>query len=163
MSDNPWQSPHAEAAADESVPQGILTPLMVRYLKEASPWIRFIGVLSYIGAGLFALMGGFFVIAMLARGSLFDAEFLSVLPGASMGSLYLVAGVLVFFPARFTYGFGTKLRNYLASNGEKDLEEALRHNRALWKFNGILAIVYLAFFPLAIAGFVIAIFSSPAF
>jgi hypothetical protein len=80
-----------------------------------------------------------------------------------MGLIYLVVGVVAFFPARFTLGFGTKIRNYLLSNAEQDLEAAFQNNKSLWKFNGILAIVYLAFIPIGIIGMVIAAIAAAAF
>jgi hypothetical protein len=77
-----------------------------------------------------------------------------------MGVLYFLLGLLSFFPAKFSYGFGSKIHHYALSNSEKDLEEAFKNNRSLWKFFGILAIVYLAIIPLAlIGGIVAAVFS----
>jgi hypothetical protein len=154
MSDNPWKSPNTEAAADENVPQGVLTSVMVRCLKEASPWIRFIGVLNYIGAVFLVLMGVILIAVSTVSGAgMFGASLFSALPGASLGAVYLAVGVLAFFPARFTYGFGAKIRNYLVSNGEQDLEGALRCNRSLWKYNGVLAIIYMSFTLLVIVVF----------
>jgi hypothetical protein len=160
MSDtvNPWQSPAAAVKAEENAAQGVLTAGMIRCLKEASPWLRFIGILGYIGAVSFIVIGIILVITMFAAGTVQTG-----IPGvlsSFMGLIYLVSGALAFFPARFTHRFGAKIRNYLLSGAEKDLEEAFRNNRSLWKFAGIVAIVYLSLIPVGIIVAVIVSLSS---
>jgi hypothetical protein len=167
MSDavNPWQSPEAPVQAEENAAGGILTAVMIRYLKESSPWLRFIGILGYIGAGLLIAAGLVTTAAMLITGfaGFFGnggetglIGFFTSLLSNLVGFIYVAAGLLAFFPARFTHGFGVKIRNYLLSNAEKDLEEALKNNRSLWKFSGILAIVYLSLIPAGIIAAVVA-------
>jgi hypothetical protein len=167
MSDtvNPWQSPEAPVQADENAAQGILTALMIRYLKEASPWLRFIGILGYIGA-IFLIVSGVGMVAALLitginglTGGYNEPGFVGLVSGlfsSMLGFIYVVLGIIAFFPARFTHGFGVKIRNYLLSGSEKDLEEALKNNRSLWRFNGILAIVYLSLIPVGIVAAIIA-------
>ena len=144
---NPYKSP--EAAASGGVEQeGKLTVAMVRYLKEASPWIRFIGVLGYIGTALIAIGG----IAMLAGGG----QIMGAIPGfggmgALIGIVYLGTAVVVFFLSRFCHRFGSKIKRYAVGHQLEDLEEAFRNNKSLWKFYGILVIIYLALIPVLIA------------
>ncbi|MDR2375205.1 MAG: hypothetical protein LBD96_02080 [Treponema sp.] len=162
MSDtvNPWQSPNTEVVAEEGAPRDVLTPVMIRYLKDASPWLRFIGIIGYIGAAILVVIGLFSSIVLISGLSVLDTGLFGGFLGAFIGVLYLAGGVIAFFPARFTYRFGGKIRDYLLSSGTGDLEEALRYNRALWKFSGILLIVYLALIPLWIGGSLVALFSS---
>jgi hypothetical protein len=146
---NPWQSPETVVKAEEHAAQGILTAEMIRSLKEASPWIRFIGILGYIGAGFLIAAGIIAAVALLIMGNTRQTGavgFVSIF----LGFIYIVTGALAFFPARFTHKFGGKIRNYLISGAEKDLEEALKNNKLLWKFVGILAIVYLALIPVGV-------------
>ncbi|MDR2136202.1 MAG: hypothetical protein LBO76_06260 [Treponema sp.] len=159
MSDsgNPWQSPSTEVAAEEGAPRDALTPLMIRHLKDASPWLRFLGIVGYIGAVFVVLLGLVLIVADLGSFYLIDILF-GGLAGVFMGLLYIAMGVVAFFPARFTHRFGVKIRNYLLSGGAQDLETAFRYNRALWKFNGILAIVYLSLVPLVVIGSMAAAF-----
>jgi magnesium-transporting ATPase (P-type) len=163
MSDtvNPWQSPAAVVQAEENAAQGVLTATMIRFLKEASPWLRFIGILGYIGAGFCIAAGIIMAIALMITGASQSAfgDFAGF-ASTFMGLIYLVAGVVAFFPARFTHRFGVKIRNYLLSGAEKDLEEAFKNNRSLWKFAGIMAIVYLALVPVGIIVAIVAAVSS---
>ncbi|MDR3139816.1 MAG: hypothetical protein LBT95_09145 [Treponema sp.] len=152
MSDmsNPYQSPQTESSpAAPLTAQGVLTEAMVFYLRGASPWIRFIGVLSYIGSGFMAAAG---LAMIVVSPGLADSSslFSSIGFNAGMGAVYIALGVIVFFPARFTYKFGAKIRSYLQSNAEQELELAFKNNKSLWKFYGILSIVYLAIIPVAL-------------
>jgi hypothetical protein len=169
MSDtvNPWQSPEAEVGAERgAVSSQVLTGTMVRYLKEAAPWLRFIGILSFIGCGFTVLSGAIIAIVMVVSAEAAEVFGASLgiaggLMGIAMGLLYVLLGALVFFPARFIYNFGAKIRNYTLSNADGDLEEALRNNKSLWKFYGILSIISLALIPVGlIAAVVIAVTSS---
>jgi membrane protease YdiL (CAAX protease family) len=120
---------------------------MINYLKQTSPWLRFVGVLGFIFCGLFVFGGIIFTIIFMAIPDLAeDAGGIA----AFFGLLYALFGVLYFFPSRFIYNFGSKIRNYLFSNSEEDLELALKNNKSLWKFIGIICIISIAVIPLSI-------------
>jgi hypothetical protein len=149
MSDyeNPYKSPETSIVPEN--PQGAgtaLTETMLGYLKEASPWLRFIGILGYIGCGFICLTGIISAIFSSAFLGAIAEEFVPF-PAGLLSLFYIAVGALYFFPARFTYNFGTKIRDYQLSSSNNDLELAFRNNKSLWKFNGILAIVCLALIP----------------
>jgi hypothetical protein len=156
---NPWQSPETVVQAEEHAAQGILTAEMIRSLKDASPWIRFIGILGYIGAGFLIAAGIVMAVALTVTGNTRSTGAVGF-ASSFMGFIYVVMGVLAFFPARFTHKFGGKIRNYLLSGAEKDLEEALKNNKSLWKFIGIMTIVYMALIPVGIIAAAVAAVSS---
>jgi hypothetical protein len=156
MSDfeNPYQSPQAASVPETPLSQGpALTDAMLRYLKEASPWLRFIGVLGFIGCG-FTLLGGiiFSFIGSAAASwlSSFSMDAVRNIPSLLIGIIYIGYGALLFFPAFFTYRFGVQIRNYFSGNSEEALELAFKNNKALWKFKGILSIIGLSSIPVFI-------------
>jgi hypothetical protein len=124
---------------------------MLMHLKDASPWLRFIGILSFIGAGVMIFFGIIIVVAfpLLAVASGMENLFLGLM-GSGMGIIYLAIGTILFFPALFTYNFGAKILSYTQSNNAKDLELAFKNNKSLWKFCGILCIIHIAFIPVGI-------------
>lgn len=153
MSDfeNPYQSPETPIIPVKMPSAGTgISGTALRYLKEASPWLRFVGIIGLIGSGL-TVIGG--IIAVFFTLAVTASDFSEDFP-VWLSLIYLPAGVLLFFPAFFTYNFGAKIRNYLFSNLEEDLELALKNNKSLWKFNGILSIIYLSAIPV---GFIILI------
>ena len=172
MSDiaNPYQSPEAKTEAIKPLSaQGFLTESMLKNLSDASPWLQFLGVMGFIGAGLCALggLGSLIVIPFTTSAINFlgdELGGLSVFFGTAgpimiVYAIYMIgAGALMFFPALFTYRFGAKLRSYVQNNTEQDLEAAFKNNKSLWKFNGILMIIGLAAIPvLIIIGIVVAV------
>jgi hypothetical protein len=168
MSDanNPYQIPQAEIEPVKAlVSGGLLTETMLKYLKAASPWLRFIGILSYIGSGFMALGGltAMIIIPIIGRFDDIPSVFgnFSGGMGAAFGAFYLVVGMVMFIPARFLYKLGSKTRSYFLSHADKDLEEAFKNHKSFWKFCGICAIIQLAFIPVAIvAGIITVIVSS---
>ncbi|MDR0324260.1 MAG: DUF5362 domain-containing protein [Treponema sp.] len=151
MSDyeNPYQSPETPIVPETSQSSGAsLSETMLRYLNEASPWLRFVGVMGYIGAGLMCLGGIISAIIMLAASSF--AEEIGVFTAWIFIIIYLPMGVLMFFPAHFTYSFGQKIHNYKFSNSGEELEMAFKNNKSLWKFTGIIYIISLASIPVII-------------
>jgi len=174
MSDalNPYQSPETLAVPQPLVAEGTLTETTLIYLRQASPWLRFIGILGFISAGLTALSGVvFFAIAPLMQelwGDIpgFKAVFSDVWGAVFSGSLAIFcvsAGVLMFFPSLFIYRFGERIRSYLRTGTDQELEQAFKNNKSFWKFVGILCIIQLAFLPLAIIGSIIAAVASAFF
>jgi hypothetical protein len=164
---DPYQSPASEAQPLNQTVQGsLLTEQALIYLKDASPWIRFIGILGFIGTGIMLIIGLVIIISGAASGiavkELSDmaenagmgtsgmfSSFITAFSGFA-GLLYIALAVLYFFPAMFTWNFGTKIRNFIQSNSPGELEKALKNNKGLWKFNSILAIVLLALLPVTL-------------
>jgi len=157
MSDNenPYQSPESPIipVTSQNIENSI-TPLMLKYLSEASPWLKFIGILGYIGCCIMVISG----IVMAASSTVAGALMGDIVdfPFWVIGLLYIPFAVLMFFPSHYTFKFGQKIRNYQFSNSNDDLENALKNNKSLWKFYGILMIIYLAIFPVVIVIAVIA-------
>jgi hypothetical protein len=163
MSDinNPYQSPETSVnPVKPLVAQGTLTETMLIYLKQAAPWLRFIGILGFIQCG-FMVLGGLSFFATMSAGNVWGelsqiegfevfASSAGSVFGGAFGLYFLGGAVLLFFPSYFIYNFGSKIRTYLRTGADQDLEGALKNNKSLWKFSGILAIVSLAFIPVVL-------------
>ena len=169
---NPYQSPETQVIPEKPLlAQGSLTETMLIYLKGASPWLRFIGILGFINSGLVVLWG----ISMLAIVPLvwrswdqipgFEAfgGIMGTAFGAVMVAVCILLALFVFLPALFLYRFGDKIRNYLRTGADQELEKAFKNNKSFWKFVGIICIVQLAFLPLMIIGGIVAGLASAFF
>jgi hypothetical protein len=161
MSDteNPYRSPEAGVSPVAPLTSGgFLTDIMLACLKGASPWLRFVGIVGFVGCGLTVLIGIIFLATGPAMGWVWEtvpginfyADVFGAVFGGVMGGYCLILGVLCFFPSFFIYNFGTGIRNYIRSGAGEELETAFRNNKSLWKFIGILTIIGLAFIPLSI-------------
>jgi magnesium-transporting ATPase (P-type) len=137
------------------VQAGFLNDNALFYLKSVSPWLRFLGVIYYIICG-FLVAGG--LIMLIAAPLMEDLDFGGE-TSFLMGVFYLISAIITFFPARFIYFFGARLRNYFLNNAEKELELAFKYNKSFWKFCGIITIICLALIPIAIS---LAVYASMA-
>jgi hypothetical protein len=147
MSDNanPYESPQSDLGARSPVGGGAgITENMVTYLKESSPWIRFLGILGFIVSGIAFLAG--IIVSILGASNFMETAF-GDFPASAAGLLYIVVALVVFIPVRFLYRFGSKLRNYIQTGLESELEGAFKNSRSFWKFCGIITIIYLAALP----------------
>ncbi len=160
MSDstNPYKSPRTDPSGQEFAGSlGAITEPMITYMKEASPWIRFIAIYGFIMAG-FYILGGAIVAALwpmmtslmteadLAEAGL-GSGFLGIFGG--MGLFMVAFGVVMIFPLRYLYNFGSKLRTFVQTSNESALEIAFKNNKSFWKFCGILTIILMALIPAA--------------
>ena len=141
---NPYESPKSEAAPEDgSGNEGIITETMRFYLKGSAYWLKFLGILGFVWSGLLIIFG---LAALGGWVETFFGPIISVL-GQSFGPFVVLSigiGVLIFPPSLFMYTFGTKISVYLETGSDKDLEEAFKNNKSLWKFFGISVIVYLS-------------------
>jgi hypothetical protein len=162
---NLYQSPQSPANPAAGM-GGPLTGTMLRHLRDASPWLRFIGVIGFISCGLMAMGGIASFISSFFMGNLWSevagvaeyADIFGIFFGVFMGLYFIIFAVLSFFPSLFVYNFGARIRSYLQSGMERDLETAFKNNKSFWKFTGILVIISLAFIPaLLVLGVIIVI------
>jgi hypothetical protein len=153
---NPYKSPEAEASPVADADGGqILTEPMLSYLRDAAPWLRFMGIVGFVISGLTAFTGVILSLGMFAAGSLVDeairadgAAGIVQRMGFLGGFVYVGIAALSFFLSRFVYLFGAQIRRYSLSYNSADLEAAFKNNRSLWRFLGIYTIVCLSAAPL---------------
>jgi len=138
--------------------QRTFTDAMLAYLNGASPWLRFIGIMGIIYSGL--MVGGgllfFFAVPVMEgisdgiAGFGFSFEIFGWI-GAWGGILYMAMGICMLIPSIYVHRFGAKIRSYARTGEDRDLEQAFKSNKSLWKFCGILFISGIVFVVLSMA------------
>jgi hypothetical protein len=168
MSDevNPYQSPETAVVPEKPLAiQGTLTETMLVYLKGATPWLRFVSILGFANSGIVVLMGFSMMpfVSIINRAwaeipgfESFDGVFGAIFSGF-MVVMLVGAGLLLLLPSLYIFRFGEKIRSYLRTGADRELELAFQNNKSLWKFMGIICIIQLAFIPLLITGGIIAV------
>jgi hypothetical protein len=125
------------------------------FLGEAARWARFLSILGFVMCGLLVLLGIF-------MGTFLANSFGGMnLGGASMlGSgfftfIYLLAALFYFFPCLYLFHFGSKTRLAIRNNDQELLSASFKNLKSCFKFFGILAIIVLGLYALAlIAGII---------
>ena len=119
------------------------------YLVTAGPWMRFIGIVTFVSCGMMLVCGLFM---MFGSNRLYNLPF-----GFLTGLIYVVLAAVCFFPAMFTFLTGSDLCALRKGGGGDALESALKNNKAYWKFCGVLTIVSLSLIVLTLIIAVIAV------
>ncbi len=120
----------------------VLTPLGRQYLDQTRPWVRFMSILIFVGAGFMAL-AGFGMMALSTAGGLASrrSPVFGVIGGILLGIFYLSMAGLYVAPGIFLHRFAGALKRLMATNTADALDDALKHQRSFWRFVGILSIL----------------------
>jgi hypothetical protein len=136
-------APAMAAASEAGISEAILT-----VMRQTRPWATFLGILGFVGCG-FMVLGGLF---MMAAGSFAPK---GVVPGALLGVIYLVMAGLYVYPSLCLVRYGSSISRFLANPDQDSLALALGEQKSFWRFAGILAVVMIVLYGLAIVGGII--------
>jgi len=151
MESNPYNSPSANLFGSSSQTTTEAVPAeAISQLQRTKPWTRVIGVVTWLVVGLMVLGGAGFAVFALA--GLASANTGAAEKGMMVGMAiaYVVMGFLYIYPAIKIWSYGSAIRNLMNSRSPEDLVKALDQQRSLWKFAGILTIILIIVYAVAI-------------
>lgn len=115
------------------------------FLLETSKWAKFFAVLTGI---VIVLMVGAMLIMLLsapdALSSSYGAE------GIFVFIMYMLMGVLYVMPTVYLYRFANKTKAAITESNSLQLADGLENLKSLFKFMGVMTILLLAFYVLAL-------------
>jgi len=127
-----------------------IDPTTKVHLSETAKWARFLAIIGFIFCGLIVI-----------GGILFASSFAAFLPsdmpessvatsglGVAMAIIYIIGAAIYFFPCLFLYRFAQRMRIALAGNEQEDLNESFSNLKSLFRYVGIITIIFLAFYAL---------------
>ncbi len=123
----------------------VVTPAILDSMRQTRPWVLFLSILGFIGAG-FMILGS---IGILIAGS--------AMGGAELGVIaivYVVMAVVYIFTSLYLYRYASSIKMLLGGYGVHALEEALAHQKSFWKLVGIMAAVGMVVYALAIVAMI---------
>jgi Family of unknown function (DUF5362) len=129
------------------------------FLNETARWGKFLSIVGFVTCGLLAV-ASFFIGSIMSRSALasYSADGAGAYGAgfaAGITAVYLAIAVLYFFPCLYLYRFSVRLKAALNGNDQVQLNQALKNQKSLFKFIGILTIIVLAFYALALIVIVI--------
>jgi heme/copper-type cytochrome/quinol oxidase subunit 2 len=122
----------------------------INYLSEAARWSRFLAIIGFIYCGLMVIVGLFFG-SLMGRmmPAVGDAGMSSI--GSGFVSVFIILmSLIMFFPSLYLFNFSSKMRKALNNNDQPILTESLKNLKSFFKFYGIVLIVVLSFYALAV-------------
>lgn len=119
------------------------------YLIETAKWAKFLAIVGFIGLGLLVLGGLFLGIeyTFLSENST-NPE--AAIGGMSLTVTVILMAVIYFFPSWYLFRFGKKTQRAFADYDTETFTEASQNLKSLFKFMGILTIIILAIYGIAL-------------
>jgi hypothetical protein len=145
---NPYTNPYAppqpafDLGPEAPVDAGAVPDTIVEQLRGTRPWVIFLSIVGFLGAGFFGLMG----IIFLGMGSIGGPT--AKLP-AAFGLIYIVPAIAMIFPSVGLLRYGSAIGRLVRDPRTERLIVALDHQRAFWKLVGIITAVMIALYPIA--------------
>ncbi|MCU0385065.1 MAG: DUF5362 family protein [Flavihumibacter sp.] len=129
------------------------------YLKETAKWAKFLSILGFIGCGLIVLIG----LGMTFLFSSFNSPELAGPVGmysSGLSLVYIALAALYFFPCLYLYRFAAGMQAALQAGEPVQLQTSFRNLKSCFRFIGILTIILMSIYLLAIVGVAIIGFAS---
>jgi MFS family permease len=124
-----------------------LGPESIRYLDKTRKWTMFFAIIGFIFLGMMVIGG-------IAAGA-----FLSIFNNSTQGAdipqwiimvVILLLVLLYFFPVFYLFRFSTHMRNAIQTLNNDELRKAFRNMKSYWVYLGVLVIIMLAFYFIAL-------------
>jgi hypothetical protein len=160
MNTDPYTTPAANPHVTPlPASTGTVSAAAVEQLAATKPWVRFMSVITFIGAGfMLVAAAGMVMISMLGglAGSRMPASQvnnpLSGAMGLGIAALYAVLSIVYIFPGVKLWKYAGSIAMLIQSGRDEDLVAALNQQRSFWKFVGILVLIMLVIYFIAIIG-----------
>lgn len=131
-----------------------ITPNIRAFLSETARWANFIAILGFIMIGILILVaifaGSMMGMMMSQIPEAQDLGGLSGLYGGALTVFYLILAGIYIFPILYLYRFATKMKHALRTDDQESLSSSFENLKSHYKFIGILMIIMLGLYALAI-------------
>ena len=119
------------------------------YFRESAKWAKFISIIGFIFCALMVIFALFAGTMFASMGAAFGAG--SAVSGG-ITVFYILFAILWFFPCLYLYRFASQMQTAIENNEQVKLQNSLMNLKSYFRFMGILFIVILALYALAIIG-----------
>jgi hypothetical protein len=130
-----------------------LSELSYGFLGEVAKWAKFLSILGFISIALMVIASFFMGAAMATMGNVdlsTVAYFKWLFP-----VIYIIIAIVYVFPIYYLYKFSINTRSALDSGNTDLLTDAFRYLKSHYKFLGIMMIIVLCIYGIALVGGII--------
>lgn len=128
-----------------------MTATVYALLKETARWARFLAVTGFVIVG-FMIIAAVILPEMLStvRYRELEDSIQQNFTATGIRINLIILALLLFFPCMFLFRFALKMQEALVNSRQESFEESFQSLKSTFKFYGILTIVILAIYGLAI-------------
>lgn len=132
-----------------------IDPTSRAHLAEAAKWAKFLAIVGFVVCGLIVIIGIFFGSFLSMMSGVYGDEYRGSSAvtsgiGAFMAVVYIGMAILFFFPYLFLFRFANGMKSALNTNDQLTLNSSFQNLKIMFRYVGILTIVLLSFYALAI-------------
>lgn len=156
---NPYATPSANPYGSNPLSmEGSVAAETIAPLAGTKGWVQFMSIIMWLIAGLCIV----YAVAMIGMQGVISQVIAKQQPGnpmaqgsfmAIMGGFYLFLALFYIYPAVKLWAYGSRIGVLKTSLRVQDLNAALHEQRRLWKFTGIMTIVFMVLMVLGILAF----------
>lgn len=140
----------ATSSSDQNLFELQLDHEVSNHLSQTAKWAKFLSIVGFVGCGLMLVVILFFGYVA----SSFSSSPLSYAFGSSGGFaqifLLIAMAVLYFFPCWFMFNFSNRMLRALRNNDQTTLIASFRSLKLCFKYIGILTLVIISIYVLAL-------------
>lgn len=129
---------------------GRLPESALMLIKSIAGWTRFIGIVGAVMIVLLVILA--FGMGTIMTAALAQTEAAGAIPGVFFTIIYLVFAALYGLPVYYLLSFSKYAKRYYAGNAIEDGINALKYIKNFFLFIGVLTIIMLGFYAIAIIG-----------
>ncbi len=159
MENDPYASPNTTIQEASHAVNSPVSQAVLHQLAGTKPWVRFMSVLMFFGAGMMLLLALVIALAgsQMSRFSAASgaAPMLSGVMGTMIAILYGVLSIVYIYPALKLWNYASRIGDLLMTGSEQDLVNALGQQRSFWKFLGILVLAMFVLYFVAIVAMIV--------
>jgi len=128
-----------------------LTELDQSNLLESARWGKFLAIVGFIMSGFIVILGlGLMVFAGGTFGEVYPG-----FAGGGIGFIYMLMSLLYIFPSLYLFRFSTQIKAGIAAGDQEKCSAAYNNLRRLFMFMGVLTLIVLSLYALAILMFIV--------
>lgn len=118
------------------------------FLLESAKWSKFLSIVGFVMTGLM-VVGSLFMITLGSTLPSMPGQAVKT-PFVGMGVGYLVLSAIMFFPVYYLFKSSVGIKKGITLSSQEDFRNGFQNLKSHYKFTGILTIVMLSIYVLAI-------------
>ena len=129
----------------------VVTEEMRSYIYEIAKWASFLAIVGFAFAGI-TILSAFTIGAVMNSNPqlLAIANNIGTAAGVVFTVMFLILAFAIFYPSLLMFKYATKAKIGVLYGDQASLDEAMSKLKSLFKYWGIITLIYLGFYALMI-------------
>ncbi|AFM05602.1 hypothetical protein Fleli_3272 [Bernardetia litoralis DSM 6794] len=119
------------------------------FLATAAFWGKIVSIVGFVFTA-FAVLAGVGIAFMGSSFSQLSSQMgaFGALGGIGIGLIYILLALVYFFPSLYLFNFSQKTQAAIRNSDNLELEEGFKNLKSIFKFMGVLTIIFIVLYAL---------------